>query len=79
MSEDAPTYPTNAVDTSLVPLGRLPLGGAAGSSRDVSFDPRPTSEGGCSAGRLEGCSIFNIKVRCPMILDVRAEREFFLI
>ena len=79
MNKDAPTYPTNAVDTSLVPLGPVPLGVDAGSSGDVSFDPRSASEGGCSAGRLEGCSIFNIKVRCPMILDVRAEREFFLI
>ena len=65
MSIDAPSYPTNAVDTSLVALGRTPLGGDDGSSGGVPFDPRPASEGGCSAGHLEGCSIYNIKVKHP--------------
>ena len=57
VNEDAPAYPTT-VDSSLVPLGRLPLGGT--SDR---HDPRPASEGGCSAGHLEGCHIYYIKVK----------------
>lgn len=62
VNEDAPTYPTIA-DSSLVPLGRLPLGGDDGSNTGVPYDPRPASEGGCSAGHLKGCSVYNIKVR----------------
>lgn len=61
MNENAPLYPTT-VDSSLVPLGRLPLAGDDGSNTGVPYDPRPASEGGCSAGHLEGCSIYNIKV-----------------
>lgn len=63
VNEDAPTYPTNAVDTSLVPVGLTPLGTDRGDL--VSSDPRPASEGGCSAGHLEGCVIYNIKVKHP--------------
>ena len=61
VNEDAPSYPTT-VDTDLVALGRLPLGGDDSSSANVPYDPRPASEGGCSAGHQEGCSIYNIKV-----------------
>ena len=62
MNEDAPIYPTT-VDSSLVPLGRLPLGGDDGSNTGVPYDRRPAGEGGCSAGHLEGCHIYNIKVQ----------------
>lgn len=56
VSEDVPVYSTT-VDSSLVPLGRIPLGGGG-----PGFDPRPASEGGCTAGPFEGCHIYNIKV-----------------
>lgn len=61
VNEDAPSYPT-AVDGDLVPLGRLPLGGDARSSRGAEYDRRSASEGGCSSGPQEGCTIYNIKV-----------------
>ena len=61
VNEDAPSYPST-VDSSLVPVGKIPLGSNAASSSGVPYDPRPSSEGGCSAGHFEGCRIYNIKV-----------------
>lgn len=58
LNENAPAYPTS-VDSSLVPVGRLPLG--QDFEDEVQHDPRPASEGGCSSGLLQGCSIYNIK------------------
>ena len=64
VNEDDPIYPTT-VDSSLVPLGRLPLGSNESSNRGIPYDPRPGSGGGCSAGHLEGCNAYNIKVTLP--------------
>lgn len=61
VNEDAPSYPTTA-DSSWVPMGRLPLGADDGTNTGVQYDPRPASEGGCSAGHFEGCRVYNIKV-----------------
>lgn len=74
MNADAPLYPTT-LDSSLVPLGRLPLAGDDGSNTGVQFDPRPASEGGCSANHLEGCTVYNIKVKLSKAGSVR--RVFF--
>eukprot|EP00904_Undaria_pinnatifida_P006174 jgi/Undpi1/2687/HiC_scaffold_14.g06065.m1 len=60
VNEDAPSYPTTA-DSSWVPMGRLPLGADDGTNTGVQYDPRPASEGGCSAGHFEGCRVYNIK------------------
>lgn len=65
VGEDAPVYPHRNGNTKWVPIGPLPAGGDP-TSFQVSYHEKPASEGGCSAGRLEGCNIFNIKVnlRC---------------
>eukprot|EP00904_Undaria_pinnatifida_P002876 jgi/Undpi1/1258/HiC_scaffold_109.g14172.m1 len=60
LNENAPSYPST-VDSSLVPVGKTPLGSNAATSSSVPYDPRPSSEGGCSAGHFEGCRIYNIK------------------
>ena len=60
--EDAPVYSHANANTKWVPMGPLPAGGDPSNFR-VSFHDKPAVEGGCSAGRLEGCNIFNIKVK----------------
>lgn len=64
VNEDAPAYPTT-VDSSLVPLGRLPLG-----DDGFTHDARPASEGGCTFGPFAGCHIYNIKVTPPCKMPI---------
>ncbi|CAM9276145.1 unnamed protein product, partial [Laminaria digitata] len=60
VNEDTPVYSYINDNTKWVPIGPLPAGGDP-TSFQVSYHDKPASEGGCSAGRLEGCHIFNIK------------------
>ena len=67
VKEDAPAYPDSSVNSKWVETGLLPAGGNPASS-SVSYHEKSASEGGCSAGRLDGCNIYNIKVRLPSLL-----------
>eukprot|EP00904_Undaria_pinnatifida_P008908 jgi/Undpi1/5147/HiC_scaffold_19.g08498.m1 len=60
VKEDAPAYPDSSANSKWVETGLLPAGGNPASS-SVSYHEKSASEGGCSAGRLDGCNIYNIK------------------